>query len=139
MKKGFTLVEIMITVAIVALLAAISIPNLLRARLQANEAAAIATIHVVSSACESFRSSQNPTSYPANLPALSNAIPPYLDTVVTTGQRKGYSFVYTFINANQYTLTASPITPNVTGIRVFFVDEAGVIRLNDAAGLPLEG
>jgi hypothetical protein len=47
--------------------------------------------------------------------------------------------VYTFINANQYTLTASPITPNVTGIRVFFVDEAGVIRLNDAAGLPLEG
>ena len=64
-KKGFTLVEIMIVVAIIALLAAIAIPNLLRARHNANESAAIGSMRTFSSALESFRAAQ--TSYPSAL------------------------------------------------------------------------
>jgi len=137
-KKGFTLVEIMIVVAIIALLAAIAIPNLLRARHNANETAAIGSLRTISTACESFRAAQSPVTYPANLAILSGAAPPYIDATLGTGTKQGYNFAYVLVGANQYTCTASPVTPGVTGTRIFFVDEAGVIRLNNAAGVPIE-
>lgn len=137
-KKGFTLVEIMIVVAIIALLAAIAIPNLLRARLNANESTAIAALRTVSTACESFRSAQNPVTYPANLAALSGATPPYIDATLGAGTKSGYTFTYAQVSANQFTCVAAPVTANVTGIRSFFVDESGVIRVGaTVAGTPI--
>jgi len=136
---GFTLVEIMIVVAIIALLAAIAIPNLLRARLNANESAAKASLRTLSSASESFRAAQNPPSYPANLAAMSGAVPPYIDTTLGAGAKQGYTFTYALVNANQYTVTAAPTTANITGVNTFFCDESGVIRFNNAAGNPIEG
>ncbi len=142
-RHGFTLVEIMIVVAIIALLAAIAIPNLLRARHNANEAAAIAAVRTISTACESFRAAQTPTSYPANLAALSSATPAYIDaglagaTAAGTA-RQGYFYTYALVNANQFTCTASPAVSGTTGSRIFFVDESGVIRLNNVSGAPLE-
>ena len=140
---GFTLVEIMIVVAIISLLAAIAIPNLLRARHNANEAASIGALRTISTACESFRSAQTPPTYPANLAALSGAVPPYIDaglagaTAAATA-RQGYFYTYARVNANQFTCTASPAVTGTTGTRIFFVDESGVIRLNSAAGAPIE-
>ncbi len=142
-RHGFTLVEIMIVVAIIALLAAIAIPNLLRARHNANEAASIAAVRTISTACESFRAAQTPTSYPANLAALSSATPAYIDaglagaTAAGTA-RQGYFYTYALVNANQFTCTASPAVSGTTGSRIFFVDESGVIRLNNVSGAPLE-
>ncbi len=141
--RGFTLVEIMIVVAIISLLAAIAIPNLLRARHNANEAAAIAALRTISTACESFRSAQTPPSYPANLAALGSATPAYIDaglagaTAAATA-KQGYFHVYAMVNANQFTCTSSPAVVNTTGTRVFFVDESGVIRLNSVSGAPIE-
>lgn len=148
-KRGFTLVEIMIVVAIVALLAAIAIPNLLRARHNANEAAAIGATKTISTACESYRAAKTPPSYPttaeglAELGAPTAGGPPYIDgalagaTTVATA-RQGYYYTYVGVNANQYTCTANPAVAGTTGTRVFFMDESGVIRLNNAAGAPIQ-
>ena len=142
-RHGFTLVEIMIVVAIISLLAAIAIPNLLRARHNANEAAAIAALRTISTACESFRSAQTPPTYPANLAALSGAVPAYIDAglagaTAVASARQGYFYTYARTNANQFTCLATPAVVGTTGTRIFFVDESGVIRLTNAAGAPIE-
>ena len=130
-RKGFTLVEIMIVMAILVTLAVIAIPGFLRARVIANESSAIGSLR-------SYRSMQNPPTYPPDLATLSTETPPYIDPTLGGGAKQGYNFNYTFVGPNQYTCTATPITANITGIRVFFVDESGVIRIDNAAGLPVE-
>jgi type IV pilus assembly protein PilA len=127
-KEGFTLVEIMIVVAIIILLAAIAIPNLLRARHNANEAAAIGSLRTLSTAMESYRAAQNTPEYPTALGQLTSANPPYIDATLAGGTKQGYSFSYArAANSNQYTVSATPITSTVTGTRSFSVDEDGVI------------
>ncbi len=137
-KKGFTLVEIMIVVAIIVLLAAIAIPNLLRARLSANEATAIAAMRTISTAAESYRAAQSPPAYPGNLSLLSSANPPYIDTVLGAGNKSGYTFSWAG-SGNTFGVTAAPQTANVTGVRSFFVDQSGVVRVGtSSAGTPIE-
>ena len=135
--KGFTLVEIMIVVAIIALLAAIAIPNLLRARHNSNEAASIGGMRTFSAALESFRAAQTPPTYPVNLAALSAAVPPYVAASLTGAinagtSRQGYFYTYALVSANAYTLQSTPQTVGTTGTRRFFVDQSGVIRANAA-------
>lgn len=142
-RKGFTLVEIMIVVAIIALLAAIAIPNLLRARLNANEAAAQSTLKTVSTACESYRAAQTIPSYdPAALGAnMTGATPPYIDIgVFVAGGRQGYIITYSAQPAvggitQQYVCGAEPVTVNVTGGRTFAINETGVLRAQPGKAL----
>jgi len=126
--KGFTLVEIMIVVAIIALIAAIAIPNLLRARHNANEGAAVGNMHTLVQQIESFRAAQTPPTYPAALTDLSGATPPYIDAVLGAGTKQGYTFTFVQVSASQYTLNAAPVVAGVDGTRNLFADESGVIR-----------
>ena len=159
-REGFTLVEIMIVVAIIALIAAIAIPNLLRARHNANETAAIGNMKTLVDALESFRANQTPTTYPGvgvnsggiavtGIGNLDDLNPPYIDGVLASGQRQGYNFTFTpgavrvvtlggvaFNVYDTYTLIALPVIRNTTGTRSFFVDQSGVIRARQAAGNP---
>lgn len=137
-RKGFTLVEMTIVVAIIALILAIAVPNLLRAKISANETASIASLHTIGIACENYRLDQAAPDYPASLATLSGATPPYIDSALGSTRKQGYSFTYARVSASQYTCTAAPQTASVTGSRTFYLDQTGVIRLNNSSGSVVE-
>lgn len=134
-RRGFTLIEIMIVVAIVMTLATIAISSVLRARHNANEMAAVASCRTIVSAAQNFYANSYPHAYPSGLTdlvlPLSN--PPYIDNVLASGTRQGYTFTYGRIDTESFTLNADPTVSGKTGTRHFFVDESGVIRANAAA------
>ncbi len=134
--RGFTLVEIMVVVGILALLMSFSIPNFLRARSNTTEVLAITSAQTVGRACQNFYSQVQPHSYPDSLAVLSTSNPPYIDSVLGSGQKQGYQFAYTFQDTEHFQLQAQPVIPGVNGNRFFFLDQTGVLRVRQggAAG-----
>jgi len=132
-RRGFTLVEIMIVVAIIALLAAIAIPNLLRARLQANESAAQAALKTVATAEVTWRSANPDYASLAELGSPTTG-PPYIDAVLMAGTKNGYVFSVPDVvtGSDAFVCNAVPANPNVSGVRHFCITEDGVVRADDA-------
>ena len=131
-RKGFTLVEIMIVVAIIALLAAIAIPNLLSARMTANDAAARANLRTLSTAAETYASANNGT-YPATTALLANYAA--AATTLCGASSGGYTYTCT-LAAGSYTIGAVPVTVGSTGTRNLSITTGGV--LTDTAAVAAE-
>ncbi len=135
-NKGFTLIELMIVVAIIAIIAAIAIPNLLRSRIAANEAAAIGALRTLSSAQENYRNNSGTNLY-GTLAQLSGATPPYIDSALGSGVSRGYTIAIVGTpTANAWSATAVPNAVGTTGNRGFFIDESGVIRFTTDGSPP---
>ena len=148
--KGFSLIELLIVVAIILIIAAIAIPNLLRARMAANESSAVASIRTINTAEITYNSSYPSVGYATaltNLGGLSPCIPSQasaclIDSVLAAGSKSGYTFTAAGSGGTpltSYFTTAAPITVNQTGIRSFCSFEDAVIRVQPAGGaIPTE-
>ncbi len=128
-KYGFTLIELMIVVAIIAIIAAIAIPNLLRSRIQTNESAAISNLRAINGAETAFHGANS--RYGNDFTELTTATPPFLDGDWAQ-TKSGYNFVLAGA-ANAYTANANAFEYGVTGNRGFFTDQSGVIRFASMA------
>ncbi len=132
LKEGFTLVEIMVVVAVIATLIAIAVPSMLRARVNANEVTAIAGSRAIATGSQNYYNNVTPHTYPSALSSLTTPAsdPAYIDPVLASGTRQGYEYTYNLVDAEHFTLSANPTSPGRTGVRYFFVDETGVVRAN---------
>jgi type IV pilus assembly protein PilA len=138
---GFSLIELLVAMAVMMTIMAIAIPQILRAKLVANEASAVASLRTITTAEIAYQ-----TSYGQGFsPSLKALGPPpgggqptpasadLIDSVLGSGIKNGYSFVYAAISAGgvnpeEFTVNANPISPGQTGVRFFFVDQTNVIR-----------
>jgi prepilin-type N-terminal cleavage/methylation domain-containing protein len=156
--RGFSLIELLIVVAIILIIAAIAIPNLLRSRIAANQASAVGSLRTLNTAEVTYSVTYN-TGYTST---LGNLGPPaagqnpvataagLIDSVLsgmsgssgsnaTTSSKSGYTFTYTAGatdqtgRVNTYSITATPVSLGTTGTNFYFTDSSGVIRQNSTA------
>ena len=141
-QKGFSLIELLIVVAIILIIAAIAIPNLLRSRIAANEASAAGSIRTIVTAETAYFSTYG-AGY-GTLAQLGGAVPCtasaatacLIDPVVAGGTKSGYTIAAAPLNAGNtaYVTSAIPQNPQVSGVSRFCSDETGVVRKDPAGG-----
>ena len=127
-EAGLTLVEIMIVMAVIAIIATIAAPNFLRARVDAQETIACATVYAIYTDEVSYRA-VNPQF--ATLAQLGNAPPPYIGPALAAGAKQGYTFAATPNTSVTFYVTAV----HTAGLaHSFYIDEDGVLCKSNEVG-----
>jgi len=146
-QKGFSLIELLIVVAIILIIAAIAIPNLLRAKIAANESSAAASVRTLTTAQIEYSTSYPNNGFGANLTVLgpgtgnstcvstgpTSGAACIVDAVLAAGTKSGYTISTTGLTAvnganTQFVTTAFPQTAGSTGVKGFCAVEDGVVR-----------
>jgi len=141
-NKGFSLIELLVVVAIIMVIVAMAIPNVLGTRMTANETSAVSSLSTLNTAGITYLTIYG--GYPATLSSLGPgetngpASADLIDSVLSSGSKSGYNFLYSpgpkdpSGRVNTYTIKADPVSPGTTGRKSFFTDQSGAIRSNTA-------
>ncbi|MGC1617478.1 MAG: prepilin-type N-terminal cleavage/methylation domain-containing protein [Candidatus Acidiferrum sp.] len=138
-QRGFSLIELLIVVAIILIISAIAIPSYMRSRMQANEASAVSSLRMINTAAITYFSTYQEVGYPPTLASMGGGAPCtsssasacMLDETVALGTKSGYAFAWNSdgaVPSVAYTATATPINVGHSGQRMFCTDQTGVTR-----------
>ncbi len=150
--KGFSLIELLIVVAIILIIAAIGVPSFLNSRMAANESAAVGALRTLNTAQISYNTTYATVGFAATLTALagdcSGSTAPtsssacLIDSVLQSGTKSGYKFVLQGVSgapASSYQFIASPVNSNLTGVHSFCSFEDALIRVSQTAITTCDG
>ncbi len=147
-SRGFSLIELLIVVAIILIIAAIAIPDLLKSRVAANQASAVGSLRTINTSevtySSTYTSGYSPDLLSLDGPAGGNtaANSSLLDSVLGAGVKSTYTFAYTAVQTSTtplrydaYSISASPVQGCGTGNgNCYFTDTSAVIRFNTTTG-----
>jgi len=133
-QKGFSLIELLIVVAIILIIAAIAIPNLLRSRIAANEASAASSVRTVVSMETQYKI--NTGGY-GTLVQLNTA--QLIDGALAAGYKSGYDFADGAIATDAFQVTAVPHSALNSGVRAFCADQNSIVKVDGVSNPPTPG